>query len=120
MKHILFLISAFLMGSLLAGCNTPVTANMTPAQASAAQAQAAANIQTHQYQLCLIYHDSSPVIANKLRTLPQASASALYAATQQATRLCSTALTNNTQAAQQLTQAFVTISTLAGVAKLTQ
>lgn len=104
---------------LLAGCAQPVvTANMTPAQAQAAQAQAAANNLAHQYQLCVIYHGAHAQIVNKLTTLPKASANTLYAATQQATNLCTTVMSNNAQAAAQLTQAFVTIGTMAGINQL--
>lgn len=116
-----FLLPAVLLAFALGGCaNTPVTANMTPAQAAAANAQAAANNQAHQYQLCLLYHGAHATIASKLQTLPKASADTLYAATQQATKLCTTVLSNNVQAATQLTQAFVTIGTLAGINQLTQ
>ncbi len=113
-----YLIPAALAAMLLAGCaNTPVVPNATPAQAAA---QTAANLQTHQYQLCLFYHGAHATIAQKLQTLPQASANTLYGATQQATKLCSTVLTNDTQAATQLTQAFTTIAVMAGIQQLAQ
>lgn len=103
---------------IIAACTNTQLGSMTPDQ----QAQIAANIQTRQYQSCLVYNASSAQIADKLKTLPIDKAKILYATTQQATKLCTTVMTNSAQAQTELVQALTTISALAvvnlsGVAK---
>ncbi len=116
MKTLIIAVILLAMSILIAGCaNTPVsTAPATPAQ----DAQTMANLRTQQYQSCLVYNASAQLINQKLQTLPLAQANTLYAATKQATELCSTVFTNTTQAAAQLTQALTTISMLAAIQNL--
>ncbi len=106
------LLLSALMTLALAGCaGTQVTTGLTPAQ----QAQALANEQTHQYQECLVYKASQPIIAQKVASLPIAQATMLYDASVQATKYCGTVFTNTSAQAQTLTSALTTIAMDAGI-----
>lgn len=100
------------MALVLAGCaSTPVTSSMTAAQ----QAQATANLMTHQYQECVVYKASQPIIAKKVETLPIAAATTLYDASVQATRYCGTVFTNTPAQQTLLAQALTTVAMEAGI-----
>ena len=102
------------MASVLAlfGCaNTALTTGLTPSQ----QAQALANQQTQQYQECLVYKASQPIIAQKVATLPIAQATTLYDASVQATKYCGTVFSNTSAQATSLAQALTTIAMAAGI-----
>ena len=97
---------------LLAGCaSTPVTSSMTPAQ----QAQATANLLTQQYQECLVYKASQPIIAQKVKTLPVTQVTTLYDASVQATKYCGTVFTNTSAQQTLLAQALTTVAMEAGI-----
>ncbi len=101
-----------LMTLALAACaGTPVTAGLTSTQ----QAQALANQQTKQYQECIVYKASQPIIAQKVSTLPITQATTLYDASVQATKYCGTVFTNTTAQAQSLASALTTIAMQAGI-----
>jgi len=113
MKVKLFLTS-LCMTLALSACampNTAVTSSLTPAQ----QAQALANQQTQQYQECLVYKASQPIIAQKVATLPIAGATALYDASVQATKYCGTVFTNTSSQASTLASALTTVAMEAGI-----
>lgn len=113
MKHLKIAVFAVLIVALT-GCANTSTAPQTAAQ----QVQTMANLRTQQYQSCLVYNASAQIINQKLQTLPLAQANTLFAATKQATALCSTVFTNTTQAQTQLTQALTTVSMLAAIQNL--
>ena len=95
----------------LAGCaNTPLgtTQAVTPQQAQA-------NTLTAWYQGCLIYHGMQPQIAQKVTTLPVASAQKVLIASHQLTKLCTTTPTDPASAAAQVTAAVTTISVIAAI-----
>ena len=96
---------------LMAGCASTPIASVTPAQ----QAQALVNQKTQQYQECLVYKASQPIIAQKVATLPIAGATALYDASVQATKYCGTVFTNTSSQASTLAQALTTITMEAGI-----
>ncbi len=113
MKHLKIAVFAVLSLALV-GCANTSTAPQTATQ----QAQTIANLRTQQYQSCLVYNASAQLINQKLQTLPLSQANTLFAATQQATALCSTVFANTAQAQAQLTQALTTISMLAAIQNL--
>lgn len=96
--------------SLGACANT--TLGTAPAQ-SASQAQA--NTLTAWYQGCLVYHGMQPQIAQKVATLPAASAQKVLIASHQLTELCTTTPTDPASAAAQVTAAVTTISVVASI-----
>ncbi|MHB1266436.1 MAG: hypothetical protein ACYCY2_02395 [Acidithiobacillus ferriphilus] len=104
-------VAVFMVLALGACANTPVTTSLTPAQ----QAQALANQQTQQYQECLVYKASQPLIAQKVATLPIAQATTLYDASVQATKYCGTVFTNTSSQAASLASALTTIALEAGI-----
>ena len=105
------LILAAAVAATLAGCaNTPI--GNAPA-ASASQAQA--NTLTAWYQGCLVYHGMQPQIAQKVATLPVASAQKVLIASHQLTALCTTTPTDPATAAAQVTAAVTTISVVAAI-----
>lgn len=104
--------AALFMALALSACaNTALTTSLTPAQ----QAQALANQQTQQYQECLVYKASQPIIAKKVATLPIAGATALYDASVQATKYCGTVFTNTSGQASALASALTTVAMEAGI-----
>ncbi len=108
MKKILIAAAAALA---LAGCaNTPI--GNAPAQSSA---QAQANTLTAWYQGCLVYHGMQPQIAQKVATLPAASARKVLIASNQLAKLCTTTPTDPASAAAQVTAAVTTISVIAAI-----
>lgn len=107
MKKILF---ASAVALALAGCaNTPI------GSAPANPPQAQANTLTAWYQGCLVYHGMQPQIAQKVATLPVASAQKVLIASHQLTRLCTTTPTDPASAAAQVTAAVETISIVAAI-----
>ena len=107
MKLILAALAAL---SLAACANTPI--GSAPA-VSASQAQA--NTLTGWYQGCLVYHGMQPQIAQKVATLPAASAQKVLIASHQLTKLCTTTPTDPASAAAQVTAAVTTISVIAAI-----
>ena len=106
MKRIHALICAPLLA--LAGCaNTPL--------GTASPQQAQANTLTAWYQGCLVYHGMQPQIAQKVATLPVASAQKVLIASHQLTKLCTTTPTDPATAAAQVTAAVKTISIVAAI-----
>ena len=104
------LMLAAVIAASLAGCaNTPI------GNASANPQQAQANTLTAWYQGCLVYHGMQPQIAQKVATLPVASAQKVLIASHQLTALCTTTPTDPASAAAQVTAAVTTISVIAAI-----
>ena len=111
MKKAYLLLSALATLALSACASTAVTTSMTPTQT----AQALANQETQQYQECLVYKASQPIVAQKVGSLPMAQATTLYDASVQATRYCSTVFQNTSAQASSLASALTTIAMEAGI-----
>lgn len=118
MKKFILLAAAAATLALAACANTPVANTTTAAPASTAS-QAEANTVAAQYRSCVLFQAAQATIAQKVATLPTASAQTLLESSDQAAKLCSTVFTNDVTAASALTQALTTITALTAI-NLTQ